>query len=111
MSTDYTSPTERVQVRLEGSTLHIVFNNPARHNALSLDMWGAVPALLAQAETDERVRVVVFSGANITATIEGQSATYTYANTTSTVVAMVGGSLEATGTTFPSIDNFTVQSL
>jgi hypothetical protein len=49
-------PTERVQVRLDGAALHIVFNNPARHNALSVDMWGAVPPLLAQAEHDDRVR-------------------------------------------------------
>ena len=71
MSADYTSPTERVQVRLDGATLHIVFNNPARHNALSVDMWGAVPALLAQAAADERVRLVVFSGAGEKAFVSG----------------------------------------
>lgn len=68
---DYTSPTERVQVRLEGSTLHIVFANPARHNALSVDMWGAVPALLAQAAGDPRVRLVAFSGAGEKAFVSG----------------------------------------
>ena len=71
MDSGYTSPTERVQVRLEGSALHIVFNNPARHNALSVDMWGAVPPLLAQAADDERVRVVVFSGAGDKAFVSG----------------------------------------
>ncbi len=71
MTTDYTSPTERVQVRLDGNALHIVFNNPARHNALSVDMWGAVPPLLAQAETDERVRTGVFSGAGEKAFVSG----------------------------------------
>jgi enoyl-CoA hydratase len=68
---DYTSPTERVLVRLEGAALHITFNNPARHNALSVDMWGAVPALLAQAQSDERVRLVVFSGAGEKAFVSG----------------------------------------
>jgi enoyl-CoA hydratase/carnithine racemase len=68
---DYVSPTERVQVRLDGSTLHIVFNNPAKHNALSVDMWGAVPALLSQAAVDERVRLVVFSGAGEKAFVSG----------------------------------------
>ncbi|HSW05336.1 enoyl-CoA hydratase [Aquabacterium sp.] len=68
---DYVSPTERVLVRLEGSALHIVFNNPARHNALSVDMWGAVPPLLAQAAGDERVRLVVFSGAGDKAFVSG----------------------------------------
>ena len=70
-SADYASPTDRVQVRLEGKALHIVFNNPARHNALSLDMWAAVPPLLAQAATDERVRLVVFSGAGDKAFVSG----------------------------------------
>jgi enoyl-CoA hydratase/carnithine racemase len=70
-SADYSSPTERVQVRLDGAALHIVFNNPARHNALSVDMWGAVPALLAQAAADERVRLVVFSGAGEKAFVSG----------------------------------------
>ena len=45
----YTSPTERVNTWLDGSTLFIEFNNPARHNALSVDMWEAVPVLLALA--------------------------------------------------------------
>ncbi len=68
---NYTSPTDRVQVRLDGAALYIVFNNPARHNALSVDMWGAVPALLAQAAADERVRLVVFSGAGDKAFVSG----------------------------------------
>ena len=70
-SSDYVSPTERVQVRLDGAMLHIVFNNPARHNALSVDMWGALPPLLAQAGADERVRLVVFSGAGEKAFVSG----------------------------------------
>ena len=68
---DYTSPTERVQLRLDGAALHVVFNNLARHNALSVDMWGAVPAVLAQAAADERVRLVVFSGAGEKAFVSG----------------------------------------
>ena len=67
----YVSPTARVLVRLEGSALHIVFNNPAKHNALSVDMWGAVPPLLAQAASDDRVRMVVFSGAGEKAFVSG----------------------------------------
>ena len=68
---DYQSPTERVQSWLDGSTLHIRFNNMARHNALSVDMWEAVPQLLAPAENDERVRLVVFSGAGDKAFVSG----------------------------------------
>ncbi len=67
----YQSPTERVQTWLEGSTLHIRFNNPARHNALSVDMWEAVPPLLKIALADDRVRLVVFSGAGEKAFVSG----------------------------------------
>jgi enoyl-CoA hydratase/carnithine racemase len=67
----YESPTERVQTWLDASTLHIRFNNPARHNALSVDMWEAVPALLMQAENDDRVRLVVFSGAGEKSFVSG----------------------------------------
>jgi enoyl-CoA hydratase len=67
----YVSTTERVQVWVEASTLHIRFNNPARHNALSVDMWEAVPALLAQAERDRQIRLIVFSGAGERAFVSG----------------------------------------
>ena len=53
------------------SPMHIRFNNPARHNALSVDMWEAVPVLLAQAEQDGNIRLVVFSGAGEKAFVSG----------------------------------------
>lgn len=71
MTDDYRSPTDRVQVWRDGSTLHLRFNNPARHNALSVDMWEAVPPLLQQAAADERLRLVVFSGAGDKAFVSG----------------------------------------
>ena len=63
---DHVSPTERVRVHLDGAALHLVFDNPARHNAMSVDMWDAVPPLLRQAGEDDRVRLVVFTGAGDT---------------------------------------------
>ena len=71
MSADYVSGTDRVRVQLEGSTLHIVFNQPAKHNALSVDMWAALPPLLVQAGGDDRVRLVVLSGAGDKAFVSG----------------------------------------
>ncbi len=67
----YVSPTERVKAWLEGPVLHIRFNNPAKHNALSVDMWEAVPQLLGQAERDDNVRMVVFSGEGEKAFVSG----------------------------------------
>jgi len=68
---DYASPTDRIRSWLEGSSLHIQFNNPQRHNALSVDMWQALPHLLSLAGTDNRVRLVVFSGAGEKAFVSG----------------------------------------
>ena len=65
------SSTERIKAWLEGQVLHIRFSNPARHNALSLDMWEAVPLLLEKAEQDDNVRMVVFSGEGDKAFISG----------------------------------------
>ncbi|MFL6716026.1 MAG: enoyl-CoA hydratase-related protein, partial [Burkholderiaceae bacterium] len=70
-STAYQSPTDRVEVWVDATTLHIRFNNPARHNALSVDMWQAIPPLLAQAEKDDAIRLVVFSGAGEKAFVSG----------------------------------------
>jgi enoyl-CoA hydratase/carnithine racemase len=67
----YPSSTERVKTWLEGPVLHIRFNNPAKHNALSIDMWEAVPPLLAKAEADDEVRMVVFSGEGEKAFVSG----------------------------------------
>jgi enoyl-CoA hydratase len=68
---EYLTATERVEAWLDGAALRVRFNNPARHNALSVDMWGAVPPLLAQARDDDRVRLVVFSGAGEKAFVSG----------------------------------------
>jgi enoyl-CoA hydratase/carnithine racemase len=67
----YLSTTERVKTWLEGSVLHIRFNNPDKHNALSVDMWEAVPTILDKAESDDNVRMVVLSGEGGKAFISG----------------------------------------
>ncbi|MGZ5685035.1 MAG: enoyl-CoA hydratase-related protein, partial [Usitatibacter sp.] len=67
----YPSTTERVKTWLDGSVLHIRFNNPAKHNALSVDMWEAVPPLLERAAKDDNVRIVVFSGEGGKAFVSG----------------------------------------
>jgi len=69
--TSYASTTERVKTWLDGSVLHIRFNNPAKHNALSVDMWEAVPPLLDRAEKDDGVRMVVLSGEGEKAFVSG----------------------------------------
>jgi len=65
------SSTERIKTWREGSVLHVRFNNPEKHNALSMDMWEAVPLILAQASNDDSVRMVVFSGEGGRAFVSG----------------------------------------
>lgn len=49
----------------------ITFNNPARHNAVSYEMWLALPVVLAAFEKDPEVRVIVLKGAGEKAFVAG----------------------------------------
>jgi enoyl-CoA hydratase/carnithine racemase len=49
----------------------MLFNNPARHNAVSIDMWQAVPEIMAEFARDDAVRVVVLAGAGGKAFVSG----------------------------------------
>ena len=71
MTIDLTLPTDKIIARLVGATGHIIFNNPERHNAVSLDMWDAVEIALSSFQDDDRVRVVVLSGAGGKAFVSG----------------------------------------
>ena len=69
--TSYSPTTDRVKSWVDGAVLHIRFNNPAQHNALSVDMWEAVPPLLEEAAGDDGIRMVVFSGEGGKAFVSG----------------------------------------
>ena len=73
MSTDIdlTLPTDKMLARVEGAIGHVIFNNPERHNAVSLEMWDAVEVALSAFQEDDRVRVVVLSGAGGKAFVSG----------------------------------------
>ena len=62
---------ERLIGRKEGAIGWIIFNNPERRNAVSLDMWAAIPDVIAAFEADPEVRVVVFTGAGDKAFVSG----------------------------------------
>jgi len=46
----------------EGAAI-LTLNQPSKHNAMTYDMWLAVPELVARAEADGAVRVIVVTGA------------------------------------------------
>src|SRR6266567_4046762 len=63
--------TQRMIARKDGAVGWMIFNNPARHNAVSVDMWRAVPEILGEFAKDEAIRVVVLAGAGGKAFISG----------------------------------------
>lgn len=63
--------TDKMIARKEGRVGYIIFNNPERHNAMSLDMWESTADILADYRKDSDVRVVVLTGAGTKAFISG----------------------------------------
>lgn len=62
MSTASISPTDRVSATIDGPIGWLVFNNPAKCNALSLDMWQAIPTVLDRFEQEGGIRAIVLRG-------------------------------------------------
>ena len=60
-----------VLTRRDGAIATVVFSNPARFNALTLDMWLASPPTLAKLDADSSVRVIVLEGDGDRAFVSG----------------------------------------
>ena len=54
---------EKMISRIENGVGWMVFNNPERHNAISLEMWEAALEIMAGFTADKSVRVMVLTGA------------------------------------------------
>jgi enoyl-CoA hydratase/carnithine racemase len=65
------SQTEKMLSRSENGIGTIIFNNPERHNAVSLDMWETTAHILEEFGNDDRIRVVVLTGAGGKAFVSG----------------------------------------
>ena len=63
--------TDRIIARREGGVATLVFNNPEKHNALSLEMWAGIREALVAFDADPEVRVIVLRGAGGKAFISG----------------------------------------
>ena len=66
-----TLKTERMQAKVEGGIGWMIFNNPARHNALSLEMWEGIGDILEHFAQHPEVRVVIMRGAGGKAFVSG----------------------------------------
>jgi enoyl-CoA hydratase len=63
--------TTKMIARKEGSIGWMIFNQPEKHNAVTLEMWRAVPKIVAAFEADPDVRVIVLAGAGERAFVSG----------------------------------------
>ena len=63
--------TSKMLAEKDGAIGRIIFNNPARHNAVSLEMWQAVAQIMEDFEADDAIRVIVLSGAGGKAFVSG----------------------------------------
>ncbi len=54
--------TPSIRLDIEAPFAELVLNKPEKRNALSVDMWAAIPELIAQAEAAEQVKVVIIHG-------------------------------------------------
>lgn len=63
--------TERLIAEIQGPIGWLVFNNPARRNAISVDMWEQIPRVIERYETDPAVRLIVLRGAGDKAFVSG----------------------------------------
>ena len=55
--------TDKMLSRKDGRIGYVIFNNPERHNAVSLDMWARTTEILEDFGRDDEIRVVVITGA------------------------------------------------
>jgi enoyl-CoA hydratase/carnithine racemase len=61
----------RIGARREGAVGWLTFDNPERRNAVSLEMWEAIPRVLDDFGSDAAIRVVVLAGAGDKAFVSG----------------------------------------
>jgi enoyl-CoA hydratase len=59
----YSSPTPHLEAFRRGSTGWLVLNRPERRNALSAEMWRAIPDLVHRFSDDDSVRSIALKGA------------------------------------------------
>src|SRR3989442_11425710 len=54
---------DELQVAARGSVATLVLNRPAKRNAITLEMWTALPDVLGGLASDPAIRVLVIRGA------------------------------------------------
>jgi enoyl-CoA hydratase/carnithine racemase len=66
--------TNKIITKKVGAVGHIVFNNPEKLNAISLEMWEGLGRAVDMFDADREVRVIVLSGAGCNSFVSGADA-------------------------------------
>jgi enoyl-CoA hydratase/carnithine racemase len=61
----------KLRVERDGAIGRMVFDNPARRNAINGEMWRAIPTAMAQFDVDSAIRCIVLRGEGTTAFAAG----------------------------------------
>jgi enoyl-CoA hydratase/carnithine racemase len=60
-----------IDARKDGAIGWMIFNNPTRRNAVSIEMWESIPSVLDDFAADAAIRVVIVAGAGDKAFVSG----------------------------------------
>ena len=63
--------TDQIIARIDGAVAKLIVNNPAKRNAVSLEMWQVIDEALERYADDPAVRLLVISGAGEKAFVSG----------------------------------------
>jgi enoyl-CoA hydratase/carnithine racemase len=63
--------TDKILTEQSGEIARIIFNQPEKRNAVSLEMWEAVEAAVTRFQADDSVRILILSGAGGKAFVSG----------------------------------------
>ena len=63
--------TEKILSRVKDGVGYITFNNPEKHNAVSIEMWDALEQILDGFRSSKDIRVIVLNGAGCKAFVSG----------------------------------------
>ena len=59
---DPTAPQAPIALRIDGEVAELVLDRADKRNAMSVPMWSALPSLVADAEADDDVKVILLRG-------------------------------------------------
>ena len=63
--------TDKLLMQKDGAIGWIIFNQPEKRNAVSQEMWEAMPGYVKELSSDDAIRVVVLRGAGDQAFVSG----------------------------------------